>query len=432
MIGRMDLTRWRETSYNGVSMRALKSGLQKYARRGMLQKGLDCLVELDLVQLLESDPDAIAAYLRRQGQPSEAEGEAAARRRVVQRARALRTNLVNRLIVITSEDVGIACWWLPLVVDDRYRTWQACRELPAARKHLLDLYTSIATRKKLRLVSDLKSVYLLPPDYVSPAERGALRREHADLCRSLGLENLLADRDAVPEQLIDACSAEIRLALAAHDPEVRRIVNGVLYQLKQRGDNVFYWVNRLIERQRDARGEPRLGTRADLCNLVWRLLLDFADQHEALWGGVPEPYPANAGRLREIIVVLKRWYDEMTHRERPIYLYHALLLVVRRGEIDWSAAIPVVDTPWQEVEQRYRAALAGRSIELDPYVFDIHTGRRAEHALTQFASEGAFVENEDRTLRNDDYRRIYQGLKERLDSRRSARSGGRAASGGAA
>jgi hypothetical protein len=45
----------------------------------------------------------------------------------------------------------------------------------------------------------------------------------------------------------------------------------------------------------------------------------------------------------------------------------------------------------------------------------MHTGRREAGARTRFALEGALVVNEDARLRNDDYRRIYNGLKERLD-----------------
>jgi hypothetical protein len=421
MIGRLELTRWNETSYNGVAVRALKSGLQKYARRGMVDKGLWCLVELDLFQPLESDDGAVAAYLRQRQGEATAEREDA-RRRVMQRARALRTNLVNRLIVITSEDVGIACWWLPLAVDALHQRWQAERGAPASRKPLVDLYATVAAQRKLRLISDLKSLYLLPPDYVPFSERETLRRLHADLLRTLGLDELLAEQDVVDEQLVDSCGPELRAALTEHAPEIRRIVEGLLFNMKYGRDHACYWLNLLLERQRDASGGLRLGTKADLCNLVWRVLQNFAERREALWGSVPQPYTAGFARLREVILVLQRWYERMTHRERPIYLYHALLLVGRRAQIDWNAEVRVADTPWDEVEARYRANLSVRVEELDPYVFDVHTGRNDEHALAQFADEGAFVENEAIELRSDDYRRIYHGLKERLDRLREGAS----------
>ena len=42
----------------------LKSGIQKYARRAEVDKGLWCLVEMDLFSLLEWDGAALNAYLK--------------------------------------------------------------------------------------------------------------------------------------------------------------------------------------------------------------------------------------------------------------------------------------------------------------------------------------------------------------------------------
>jgi hypothetical protein len=122
--------------------------------------------------------------------------------------------------------------------------------------------------------------------------------------------------------------------------------------------------------------------------------------------------------------VLRKWYEKMTHRERPVYLYHAVLLVVRRKEIDWDAEPPEVDTPASEVEALYQAHLAGREVELDDFVFDVHAGGPAQGGLTRFAREGALVVNEAARFRNEDYRRVYNALKERLDVYNASGPGG--------
>jgi hypothetical protein len=404
MIGQIDLKRRQETSYNDVSVRILKSGLQKYARRGMLARGLWCLVELDLFALVESDPEGAAEYLRQHDRPS----------RPQQKARALRTNLLNRLIVMVSEEVSIAAWWLPLVIDRLAEAWRAQRDQAGARKFLVDAYKHLCAARKIRLISDLKSTYLLPPDYVSPSERADLRAIHADLLESLGLAGRFAGGQAGPDDLVEACTGDLGPLLRA-DRESKRIVNGILYHLKEKSDLVFFWLNELIERQRDPQGVPKFGGRGDVLAVVWRLLQGFAEKREGLWGDRPRAYPANFGRLGEVLAVLRKWYATMTHQERPVYLYHAILLVVRRDQIDWHSAAPVIDTPPAEVEALYGANLSGVTIELDDFIADIHAGRRSPDALVRFAREGAHVENEERALRHEDYRRIYLALKERLD-----------------
>ena len=53
-----------ERSYFGYDPSVLKSGFQKYARRAEVEKGLWCLVEMDLFSLLEWNGAALNAYLR--------------------------------------------------------------------------------------------------------------------------------------------------------------------------------------------------------------------------------------------------------------------------------------------------------------------------------------------------------------------------------
>lgn len=415
MIGQIYLKRRQERSYNGIPIGVLKSGLQKYARRARLGEGLWCLIELDLFQLVETELDGVAEYLRRKGRAVFPLEEAEYKRAIIQKAKALRTNLVNRLIVMVSEEVSISAYWMPLVVNELYELWKADRNRTISRKHLIDIYKHLVRQEKIRLISDLKSVYLLPPDYVKPDRRQDLRIIHSNLLASLGLSRMLEGCQAVSENLIDSCTVDLRPFLDEKDEELRRVVNGILYHLKHKNDHVFHWLGQLIDRQRGPQGEPKLGGKKDLLNVVWHLLLGFADKREGLWNEPQKTYPENFDRVREIIGVLKKWYETMTHREKPIYLYHAILLIIRRDEIDWRAEIPEINTPWHEVEALYRTNVSGKVIELDDFVFDIHTGRLGENSLTRFAREGALVENENQRFRNENYRLIYCALKERLD-----------------
>lgn len=66
-------------SYHGIATDILKSGLQKYTRRGMTNKALWCGVELDLF-----------AYSSKSG------GET------------IRTNVLHRIMIIFIEDISVA------------------------------------------------------------------------------------------------------------------------------------------------------------------------------------------------------------------------------------------------------------------------------------------------------------------------------------
>ena len=96
-----------EKSFFGYNPSVLKSGIQKYARRAEVQKGLWCLVEMDLFSLLEWDGAALDAYLQNHPKETRANTQAAAKR--------IRTNMVNRLVVMMSEEVSISAWWMPLI-----------------------------------------------------------------------------------------------------------------------------------------------------------------------------------------------------------------------------------------------------------------------------------------------------------------------------
>ena len=64
-IGDLYLKYRLEKSFFGYDPSVLKSGIQKYARRNEMKKGLWCLIEMDLFRLLEWDGAALDAYLRK-------------------------------------------------------------------------------------------------------------------------------------------------------------------------------------------------------------------------------------------------------------------------------------------------------------------------------------------------------------------------------
>jgi hypothetical protein len=139
--------------------------------------------------------------------------------------------------------------------------------------------------------------------------------------------------------------------------------------------------------------------------VIWNILFSFIDRFEDYEFVLP------------VIHVLDKFYSQMTHREKLIYLYHAVLLLVRRGEIDWSSKPPKIDTPLEEALRRYENHLKNGRMSIDDYVFDLHTtkGKRTVNSLEEFALEGAYLKNQNVGFLNEQYREIYILLKEKLD-----------------
>lgn len=384
------ITKFRsERSLFGYDPSVLKSGIQKYGRRAEVEKGLWCLVEMDLFSLLEWNGAAISAYLKSHPEDSLTN--------VQRSAQCIRTNMINRLVVMMSEEVNISAWWIPAKMQALYQRWIESRGNPSSRKHLVDIYLYLTSQKMIRLISDLKSVYVLPPYYVKPKQMPDLWQIH---------RNIEALYPAVYSAQSDV--GQIDWDLSDYTANLHPCIKGIVYNLERGSDHVFYWISRLcILEQQDQTSKYRY------IRLVWAVLHRFIDQHREY------------ELVREAISALEWFFKKMTHQEKPIYLYHAVLLLVRRNQIDWSSTDPGIDTPMADVEKFYREHLTGGKMAMDDYILDLHThgGKRGKDDLVNFALEGAYIENENKDLLRQDYREIYVMLKQELD--RYGSNGGR-------
>ena len=82
------------------------------------------------------------------------------------RVRGIRTNFINRLIVIMSEEVNINDRVdIPIIVKQLYDNWYKYRAQKKSLAYLIELCTLLCYAKKARIPSYLKSAYTLPPFY---------------------------------------------------------------------------------------------------------------------------------------------------------------------------------------------------------------------------------------------------------------------------
>jgi hypothetical protein len=151
-IGSMCIILHRERSFHNVDIRTLKSALQKYARRGMFfPKGVWCLIELDLFSYFEIKPNLYPNNQLTQKQ-------------IQLNSVRIRSNMINRLIAMMSEDVGPCNSQLPSKIHSFYLQWIKSRRDISSRKILIQIYNCLANEniKRIRLLSDLRTVYNLP------------------------------------------------------------------------------------------------------------------------------------------------------------------------------------------------------------------------------------------------------------------------------
>ena len=132
-----------ETTYDGYHLSVIKSGLQKYIRRGTVDKALKCVAELDRFADME-------------------------------RGEGIRTNMMHRLQIIFLEDIGhgnprllpyMRQWIKELNEERKSSTRNRARE----REVLELIVRNLCDRKKTRTCSHMNSICQLNHDNINAA-----------------------------------------------------------------------------------------------------------------------------------------------------------------------------------------------------------------------------------------------------------------------
>jgi hypothetical protein len=243
----------------------------------------------------------------------------------------------------------------------------------------------------IRIISDLHSVYLLPPDYVKIKHMKDLMQIHM---------NIQKRYPTVYSSQSQVGKVALKVDMDKYPVKLQPCIRGIIYNLEKCSDHVFFWIKKLCNIEKEDK-VPEY----KYMNIIWNILHRFIDQ------------TSEYEFVRDTISALQKFYTSMGHREKPIYLYHAILLMVRRNEIDWNSTPPQLDTSIANVTKLYGDHLRGCKMDMDDYVLDLHTKRMkwSDHCLRNFALEGAYVKNENRNFLNQEYREIYILLKKELD-----------------
>jgi hypothetical protein len=271
----------------------------------------------------------------------------------------IRTNITNRFIVCVSEEVSICEPYLPEYMLHLYKEWMACRtDIEKSTGVWVQMFTILCKSRKCRLISDYKSVYDLHP---SPDKNSVLYRT---LLQECGLTEVVHyDLKGVTD--------------------VKRIEEIVRKLLKAKDEKSFAVLGFIF---------PPANGKTDH---LWQMIANSC----------------SSGTCRIQIDALQYFYKKMTHAERPIYMYHAILICLKEKELDYSVPHYRRDIEIVSVED-VRALAEAHDGVFDGYVLDRHTNRNyGKKNSATFATEGAFVVDEDTRFLKPEYRDFYIKLR---------------------
>lgn len=307
------------TSYHGHPCDQVKSLMQKAVRRGDIDIAIYCALEFDGFNHIDK-----SAALR--GAPG------------------MVTNCINRLIIMTSEDVGIGCCRLPFKINHLYELWEENRKDIEGKGCLLDIVTLLCKSYKSRYVSYVNNVYI--------CNVNTLRKYYPEFYQGIELSY---------DRTLDVSDYYNGL-----DTRVKIIYQGLIFNMEQCDNKYFYWLGLLL-----ADGDKHLP-------VMWEILKNYASQ--AL---VPH------------IETLENWYN-IKKSENHIHLINANLCVLHESILllDVPKSYYTDDMIWEIICHHYEREPI--NINKDHYyALDRHTREGKAHPIRRFhqyfASDSARV-----------------------------------------
>lgn len=333
-------------SWNGFSLDVLKSAVQKYVRRGLFEKALYCVTEIDLFHEL---------YQR--------DGEKG--------VKAISTNLVNRLLIISVEDIGIGNPSLPLAIDPLVKEYMSTRFGNSNRRReiLYSLTHLLCNSKRSRELSHLRTVYSQVFSFDgktfvdSEGKKGTFCVEH----------------------IIEKYPSIYSFERSGDE------ISAFQSEYSKGSDACFYWFFLLFNKE-----DTPSKIRSSVYPLLKYVIHTEKDQDR-----------------KKVMEILLEWFKAYEFKEFVLFALQLILIGLRGPKI---ATIPDVDV--SSYQSLYIRNVEGYKMEIDDFCIDKHTreGRAQGKDLRTFAVEGSFVTDEHH-ITNQDYKEIYTSFRTILFSK---------------
>jgi hypothetical protein len=206
-------------SYNGFKFDLLKSGLQKYIRRGEFEKACFCLNEILLFKLSDDK----------------------------KRVKGILTNLKNRLIIILNEDLSINNCDLYIKVDKLLEEWEKSdRENDDL---LFQILYYLCDSKKMRLSSNLRGYFW------SGLKDDRLKKYY--------------EEDKVWER---KNTYGKNFYKKDDDSLIKKYIDGFVYCLDNKYSDAYYWFFKILNSDKKSGRRNRKGKK---CYIIMDILKDY-------------------------------------------------------------------------------------------------------------------------------------------------------------
>ena len=319
-------------SFFGYKLDVVKSGIQKYLRRREVEKMIWNVVEMDLFSRLE-DKSAIG----------------------------IRSNLMNRLIVMLDEELCFCDWVSFLKCSRLLEEWN--KNGRKDQKNLIVICKILVKSEMLRLASDVNGYY-------RKGVKGKFEKGSVDISKYV--------KRGDSEEIVKLFSKFVEL-------------------FEEGNEDFFYYSQEIYNRKENGRMRKFFGKRKRGAEyIIWEYLFDKCEDNEFLEECLKRRLEAFYARSR---------------KERNIFLINALLLVFNKETIDWSSEKLEERDEISEIsdEEVWKYYNEREKLFYDDYVIDMHTsiGRKRGKGKKDFALEGCVVVDENKEWFVQKYREKY-------------------------
>ena len=349
-------------SLNSLESGVLKSAVQKYVRRGELEKAIFCAAEIDMFKLIKDKNEKI-------------------RKQVV----TVRSNLRNRLVVMLNEEVSVANWtiWKPFYKSLMKWEKERSKDTFNEKKYLINMVKLMTKSKKVRLPSHIKSVY----------GSGLKYHEIVDMW------------DQPLQKMKETTNGAAKYFYKPKDgEEIKKIMDGLVHNLLKSCPNVFYWMFKLMwhpdiksvtRERRDGKSKPGF----IILNMLRYFIVKSKNKHLL--------------ELHEIALIMYQEFDN-SRGENILTLINIILFYLRRDEIDWTRKNDISLVTDSQAERYYKINQKFKGVyKFDDYVIDMHckAGKMKGKGRKDFALEGSLVTNESKKFLVPLWKKIYNAEK---------------------
>jgi hypothetical protein len=259
------------------------------------------------------------------------------------------TNFYNRLRVIALEDIGLACTEILPVIDNLFDRW--IKDENNLSVNMLKAVKIMCICPHSRFYSHLRAYTktakpnMHKPNYLHPLGR---------------------------------------------DEKLRESVDNLVWCMENKDVHAWYWIEKILAEEKLCE-KRRSSTRPGF--LIFDIVRYFTDQIAT--------------------DICEKWYKTLKVREQflccihPVYAY-----IAQNGEENYSVSTTELRIIFKNIQQNlkpYNRVLTNQTIEIDDYVYDMHTrfGRTLKKDTADFAVEGSLVAYENTSICGKDLNQLF-------------------------